>query len=143
MLTKSTTTDALPRRELLRRIEYLQPGQFDAVALDVFRYQAKHNLIYARYLDLLRTNPAGVTAATDIPHLPIGLFKTHRLVSGRWEPVRTFTSSGTTGATTSRHPLRDEGWYRRNARRAFELRYGPLAGRPILALLPRLPGADR
>ncbi|MEM9929671.1 MAG: acyl transferase, partial [Bacteroidota bacterium] len=69
-------------------------------------------------------------------HLPIALFKKYDLQSGTWAPVRTFTSSGTTGATTSRHLLREEAWYRKNARRAFERQYGPLAGRPVLALLP-------
>ncbi|MEL7161910.1 MAG: acyl transferase, partial [Bacteroidota bacterium] len=64
------------------------------------------------------------------------LFKRYALQSGTWEPVRTFTSSGTTGMTTSRHLLRNEDWYRENARCAFERQYGPLKGRPVFALLP-------
>ena len=124
------------RAELLDRITGVTPTTFAEVALKVFRYQASHNLIYAQYLDLLRTNPVTVTAATEIPHLPIALFKTYELKTGDWRPARTFTSSGTTGATTSRHPLRDETWYRRGARRTFERVYGSLRGRPVLALLP-------
>ena len=121
---------------LLDRISGVTPTTFTEVALKVFHYQASHNPIYARYLDLLRTDPATVTAATEIPHLPIALFKTYKLKTGDWRPVRTFTSSGTTGAATSRHPLRNEAWYRQGARRTFERVYGPLRGRPILALLP-------
>lgn len=127
---------AKQREQLLEDIRNVTPGTFAEVALGVFRYQAAHNDIYAQFLDLLRVKPAGVLSPTDIPHLPIELFKKYRLQSGEWEAVRTFTSSGTTGASTSHHPLRNEAWYHENARRAFERQYGPLKGRPVLALLP-------
>jgi len=126
----------MDRDALARRIEAVAPPVFDELAMDVFRYQAAHNSIYAKFLELLRADPAAVRLPTDIPHLPISLFKHNRLQSGDWPAVRTFTSSGTTGTTTSRHLLRNEAWYHANARRAFEERYGPLAGRPVLALLP-------
>ncbi len=124
------------RATLLERITGVTPESFPELALDVFRYQATHNHIYARYLELLRVSPSSVTQMTEIPHLPIALFKKYRLQSGSWTPTRTFTSSGTTGSTTSHHLLRDEAWYRHNARRAFEATYGPLQDRVVLALLP-------
>lgn len=120
----------------MERISGVSPATFAAVALDVFQYQATHNLIYAQFLELLRLDPTTVRRLEDIPYLPIELFKRYRLQSSEWEPARTFTSSGTTGAATSRHLLRNEEWYRTNARRAFETQYGPLQGRPVLALLP-------
>ncbi len=126
----------MSRDQLAERIEGVTPESFAALALDVFRYQAASNLIYAQYLELLRVDPRGVSAPTDIPHLPISLFKGYALQSGSWTPARTFTSSGTTGATTSRHLLRHEDWYRQGARVTFERQYGPLAGRAVLALLP-------
>lgn len=121
---------------LHQRIKAVTPETFPALALEVFRYQAANNPVYAQYLELLGASPASVRHAEDIPHAPISLFKTHDLKTGDWPTERTFTSSGTTGSTTSRHPLRDPAWYRSNARRAFERLYGPLAGRPVLALLP-------
>lgn len=124
------------RTKLLKRISTVTPADFPALALDVFRYQAVHNSIYARYLELLHCAPASVSQMTEIPHLPIALFKKYQLQSGNWAPSRTFTSSGTTGDATSQHPLRNEEWYRQNARRAFELVYGPLKNRAVLALLP-------
>jgi hypothetical protein len=127
---------AKTRATLLKRIREVGPTDFAGLALDVFRYQVVHNPIYAQFLDLLHVDPATVAAAIDIPHLPIALFKKYRLQSGEWKAVRTFTSSGTTGTITSHHPVRTEGWCRENARRAFEDQYGPLAGRPVLALLP-------
>lgn len=126
----------MERNVLAQRIIEVGPESFGALALDVFRYQAAHNSIYAQFLELLRIDPATVCLPTDIPHLPIALFKRYELQSNDWPAARIFTSSGTTGATTSRHPLRNEDWYRANARRAFEDQYGPLAGRPVLALLP-------
>ena len=124
------------RAELAKRIGDVEPASFDALALDVFRYQAAHNLIYAQYLDLLRVNPRAVSHRTQIPHLPIGLFKSRDLRTGSWEPEAIFTSSGTTGANTSRHPARSRQWYRDHAARTFERQYGPLRGRAVLALLP-------
>ncbi|NJB84779.1 hypothetical protein GGR26_000524 [Lewinella marina] len=126
----------MTRDQLARRIEEVSPAGFAALALDVFRYQAANNQIYAQYLELLRVDPRTVGRRTDIPHLPIALFKSQQLRSGDWQPVRTFTSSGTTGAATSRHDLRDADWYRRGAALTFERQYGPLAGRAVLALLP-------
>lgn len=126
----------MSRDALAERIENIAPQQFDALALEVFRYQAAHNPIYARYLELLHLAPREVSERTDIPHLPISTFKHHMLQTGQWTARRTFTSSGTTGAATSRHLLRDEDWYRRGARVTFEQQYGPLAGRAVLALLP-------
>lgn len=126
----------MKRAELLERIRNVTPAAFAALALDVFHYQATHQPIYAQFLELLHVSPSAVRRMEDIPHLPIALFKRYSLQSGNWPTVRTFTSSGTTGAATSRHPLRNEEWYRYNARRAFELQYGPLKDRPVLALLP-------
>ena len=126
----------MKRDNLLERISVVSPATFAAVALDVFLYQARHNLIYAQFLELLRLDPSGVRRIEDIPHLPIALFTRYLLQRGDCESARTFTSRGTTGSTTSRHLLRHEEWYRTNARRAFEGQYGSLKARPVLALLP-------
>lgn len=117
-------------------IQAVTPETFPEVALSVFNYQRRANHIYAQFLDLLQIKPADVTQLTDIPFLPISLFKGFELQSGQWTPDRTFTSSGTTGATTSRHLLRDPHWYTTNARRTFEHIYGPLTDFTVLALLP-------
>lgn len=117
-------------------IQAVSSGTFAEVALNVFHYQSRANHIYAQFLDLLRINPADVVQLTDIPFLPIGLFKQFDLQSGDWPADRTFTSSGTTGTTTSRHLLRDPNWYVTNARRTFEAVYGPLTDYTVLALLP-------
>ena len=61
---------------------------------------------YARILGATRYDAASVTAIADVPSLPIGLFKTHRLSSVPAEEVfKVVTSSGTTGSQVSRIEL--------------------------------------
>ena len=127
---------SMSRDELARHLHNLDAENFWDVALRVFHYQAANNLIYAEYLDLLRIDAGEVSHRTDIPYLPIALFKSRDVRTGAWSPVRTFTSSGTSGERTSRHPLRDDRWYRHRAAASFERQYGPLRGRAVLALLP-------
>jgi hypothetical protein len=124
------------RKHLLERLSNVNATTFEALALDIFRYQATNNAIYASFLSLLGVEAKSVQAVREIPFLPIELFKSYLLQSGSWHPVRVFTSSGTTGSTTSRHALRAEAQYRSAARRTFELQYGPLPRYTILALLP-------
>lgn len=124
------------RTRLKNRIATLDGEGFEATALEVFRFQAAHNPVYAQYLELLQVDPAQVSALENIPFLPIELFKQYELQTGHWAPERVFTSSGTTGQTTSRHLLRDPDWYRLQARRSFALRYGPPENFCFLALLP-------
>lgn len=124
------------RNTLAERIQQLNGQDFEDTALAVFRYQASTNPIYAQYLKLLRISPASVARLVDIPCLPISLFKHFPIQSGQWKAVRTFSSSGTTGAQTSSHLLRSEDWYIQQARRAFEAIYGNIQEWTILALLP-------
>ncbi len=127
----------LPKRAaLVERVRQVRPDEWEAVALDVFRYQAAHNPVYAKYLQLLQLPQAEVRKLEDIPCLPIGLFKKYMLQTGDWAPERLFTSSGTTGAAISRHALRDPAWYRENALRGFAHFYGPVEDYAVLALLP-------
>lgn len=122
------------RAELLLRIAELDGKGFEDLALAVFQYQARHNALYARYLELLgRPRPH---ALTDIPFLPIRFFKTHEVKSGDWTPQTAFTSSSTTGQVPSRHLVRDAGFYLENARRAFARQWGDPSEWCTLALLP-------
>ncbi len=124
------------REQLLKAVRQVDATTFDEVALEVFRYQAAHNEVYAAWLRLTGCDPAGVRRAADIPHLPIALFKTWLIQSGHWQPELVFTSSGTTGMTPSRHALRQKSWYVENAVRGFAAHYGSPADYAWLALLP-------
>lgn len=92
--------------------------------------------MYKAFVDNLSINPQNVSRLEDIPFLPIAFFKTHAMQTGGWTPETVFTSSGTTGATVSRHPVRDLGFYLRHSERCFEHFFGPLTDYHFLALLP-------
>jgi phenylacetate-coenzyme A ligase PaaK-like adenylate-forming protein len=114
----------------------INDATFTDIALGVFRFQAAHNVVYKAFIDNLSINPQNVRRLEDIPFLPIGFFKTHAMQTGAWAPETVFTSSGTTGATVSRHPVRDLNFYLRHSERCFEYFFGPLTDFHFLALLP-------
>lgn len=124
------------RETLLNQIASVGASNFEAVALDVFRFQAKHNLLYADYLALLGIQPDLIQSILEIPFLPIQFFKNYEIKTGNWQEALVFSSSGTTGTQTSRHYLRDTDWYRQNARLAFQQFYGNITEYCVLALLP-------
>ena len=114
----------------------LKAEQFEAVALSVFQYQAAHNELYARYLQLLGRSVDQIRTLSDIPFLPISFFKQHTIRTGSWSPQTIFTSSATTGQIPSQHLVRDPEWYLQQARRGFAQFYGDPSDWCVLALLP-------
>lgn len=57
---------------------------------------------YARLLDAMWPDYQGAATLADLPWLPVGLFKSHRLTSiPPSQEFKTLTSSGTTGSTPS------------------------------------------
>ncbi len=124
------------RNALLQQIKTIKDEDFTSLALAVFRYQAENNPIYAQFLSLLQIKQAQVQRLTDIPFLPISLFKQYSIQSGQWAASRTFSSSGTTGNITSKHLLRDDLFYHENARKGFKQFYGSIKNYTVLALLP-------
>lgn len=111
-------------------------ANFDALALDIFRFQAQNNITYAKYLKNLQVDVSTVQSIQDIPFLPIEFFKTQSIITGNIEPKVIFESSGTTGQNTSRHLVADPDFYLQIAEQIFEKFYGNLSNFTILALLP-------
>ena len=126
----------LEREALLDTIRTVSSNNFEQIALNVFQYQALHNPIYAKYLELLSVKVERIDRMEAIPFLPISLFKTHLIQTGEWSPNKIFTSSGTTGVTTSRHALRDKNWYEEVSNRCFHSFYSSISDYCVLALLP-------
>lgn len=114
----------------------LQSTDFEKKAIEIFADQAQNNLVYQQYLKLLKVDPKKVRSISQIPFLPIGLFKSHRVINGSQRPKITFTSSGTTGSTTSQHHVIDPDFYLEVTRKGFNSFYGALENYCILALLP-------
>jgi hypothetical protein len=91
----------------------------------------------------LRPNESGVAKikhSTD-SFLPIQFFKSHAVVSNTNLVENTFTSSGTTGLTTSKHLVTDTSIY--TLPKGFSQFYGNIEDYVVLALLPSyLKGKD-
>ncbi len=109
---------------------------FNALCLDIFRFQYKNNTVYRLFVDYLGKNPEAITHYTEIPFLPISFFKTHKVVAGNFEPEAIFTSSGTTGTNTSSHQVKSLDLYKRSFLNGFEQFFGHIEQYNILALLP-------
>jgi hypothetical protein len=124
------------RNQLLAQINQVTSSNFEEVALAVFRYQAAHNALYKRFLELLGCQVGQVAALQRIPCLPISFFKSHTVQTGQWAAQTTFESSGTTGQQASRHHVRDLDAYLRNTVQGFEPIYGHPREWLVLALLP-------
>ena len=109
---------------------------FDEISLEVFSYQFQHNPVYKEFCLLLQRTPKNVFQVEDIPFLPIEFFKKQKIVSSKDKVEITFTSSGTTGTSTSKHYVTDLKVYEESFFKAFELFHGNPEEMVILALLP-------
>jgi len=119
-------------RELLR----VSPRNFTEQALQLFRYQAINNPIYAQYLHALDTNIAEVQHITQIPFLPIELYKYHTIKTGTFDSKIIFESSGTSQQTRSKQHLAETNLYETVSVQIFEQLYGNIENYTFLALLP-------
>lgn len=109
---------------------------FEREALKAFLYQFENNTTYRSFCDLLYIHPSAISHSRDIPFLPIQFFKTHSILTEGKTASTTFTSSGTTGSTTSKHHVADLGLYEASFRDAFAKAYGNPKDYVIVALLP-------
>lgn len=111
-------------------------AEFEAIALNVFKFQFQNNAVYRSFCDLLYKNPSDIRHLTDIPFLPIQFFKSHDILSVSHPIEKTFTSSGTTGNTASKHLVTDLKRYESSYLNAFKQFYGNIEDYVVLALLP-------
>ncbi|MBO5717314.1 MAG: acyltransferase [Alistipes sp.] len=111
-------------------------AEFEAAALELFRFQADRCKPYKEYISLLGIEPHDVKRIEDIPFLPIELFKSHDIYCADTEPEIVFTSSNTGGTTPSRHMMASKEVYRRAFTQAFEEFYGKIEEWSIYGLLP-------
>ena len=110
--------------------------EFEDLAFQVFNYQFNNNTIYRSFCDLLYIHPSQVTSIKHIPFLPIQFFKTHQVLSSTAAIEATFSSSGTTGQTPSKHHLTNIQIYKQSFTDSFREFYGNIKDYTILALLP-------
>jgi len=134
-------------------IESLQPSvfalrelddpAFDRTAIALFRQHARHNAVYRDFVGYIGVDVRSVRTVAQIPFLPIGLFRGHRV--GIFDEVvaeAVFASSGTTGAAQSYHHVADLSVYQQSLYEGFVRAYGDPSDYRILALLPSYLGRE-
>lgn len=109
---------------------------FSHAALEIFRYQADYCQVYREYISALGKNPLNVENISDIPFLPVELFKTRKIIPENLQSEIVFESSRTTGSDPGRHYIHDLSLYERSFNNAFRLFYGAPSEYFIAALLP-------
>ncbi len=102
----------------------------------MFQLQYNRNITYKAYVDTIGVNPRLVDKQEKIPFLPIQFFKNKIIKTGEFEPEIIFESSGTTGANTSRHFVKDLSLYKKSFTLGFNLFYGDPKDWCIVGLLP-------
>ncbi|HRE52400.1 MAG TPA: acyl transferase [Flavitalea sp.] len=122
--------------ELEDKIFSISEDDFDALALEIFRFQCRHNEIYRQFVGELNIDPSTVAHIAQIPFLPVGFFKRHEIKTGAFEPEAVFESSGTTRSGNSRHAVKRMSLYRGSFLKAFRQFYGSPEDWCIIGLLP-------
>jgi phenylacetate-coenzyme A ligase PaaK-like adenylate-forming protein len=110
--------------------------EFKALSLAVFKHQFKNNKVYRSFCDLLFVHPSSISTIEEIPFLPIQFFKSRKVLSSLEEIQETFTSSGTTGGSTSKHLVTNINLYKESYLKGFAHFYGNIEEYTVLALLP-------
>jgi phenylacetate-coenzyme A ligase PaaK-like adenylate-forming protein len=111
-------------------------SDFNGIALEIFHYQYLRNKVYHDFVDLLNPGLKNPEQVSEIPFLPVELFKTQKIYSSDHEPEIQFLSSGTTGSNKSTHYIAEIALYEKSFLTSFEIFYGDPRQYVILALLP-------
>ena len=121
---------------LVNKVFNVNKRTFEAVVLEVFRFQAQINPVYREYLQNIECIIKEVKRLQHLPFLPISFFKTHKVLAQGHTPEVVFLSSGTTSLQTSKHHVASLELYEQSFCKSFEHFYGKPSNYCILALLP-------
>jgi len=107
---------------------------FNDYALQIFHHQAQNNVVYRDFLKYSNQLNKEVNLITEIPFMPISLFKTHKVIDSVTHQ-KVFSSSGT-GGLQSKHYIKDLKVYECSYKTMFEKCFGRIEDHCILCLLP-------
>lgn len=124
-------------QEPIKYLDSINEASFDDIALALFGYQYKHNIVYKSFVDAMHINPEQVTDITAIPFMPVSFYKTHKVVTGHVaDDALVFSSSSTSSDIPGKHYVKDAELYNYSLLKGFKERYGAPEQYAILALLP-------
>lgn len=109
---------------------------FEQLAWINFRHQFENNSVYRAYCTLLNKVPEDCKVISDIPFLPVELFKSHSIRASEAPITHRFRSSGTSSDQVSTHEVSNINAYEQSFIQTFHQFYGAPSDWTILALLP-------
>jgi len=112
------------------------PDSFFERAIKVFKCQSEKNPVYRCYIENLGRAGDQVKNINDIPFLPVGFFKSQKVLIEGLPVEMIFESSRTTGDIPSRHFVHDLKLYETSFIESFRYFYGDPSEYFIAALLP-------
>lgn len=124
-------------REIENQIfEVNNTQEFNALSVEIFHFQYENNSVYQKFVDFLETDIEGIKHYSQIPFLPIELFKKHKILADGFPAEVVFSSSGTTGQQNSLHFVAKMDLYERSFSKGFGRAFGKTSDYIILSLLP-------
>ncbi len=112
------------------------PESFSDRALGIFKFQSERNPVYRSFIESLGRTSVEVKNITDIPFLPVGFFKSQKVLIEDLPFEMVFESSRSTGTAPSRHFVHDLKLYETSFTESFRYFYGEPSEYFIAALLP-------
>jgi len=109
---------------------------FQTACLETFHYQYENVEVYRKFVDYLNINPFTINQVSDIPFLPIEMFKNHLVLDKNSTAENYFQSSGTTQMNRSKHYIADFSLYEESIYKSFEQFIGKPEDYIFLGLLP-------
>jgi Acyl-protein synthetase, LuxE len=119
----------------VNKVFSVNESEFGHLAQELYHFQLQSNPVYHAFCNKLQQKTPEI-GTYNYPFLPIGFFKTHKVVSAVSDPAVIFESSGTSGVQQSRHFVADAGVYEESFTKGFELMYGSPSEWCFLGLLP-------
>jgi hypothetical protein len=111
-------------------------SDFQTACLETFLYQYENVEVYRKFVDFLKIDSTAIKEITDIPFLPIEMFKNHLVLDQNSVSGDYFQSSGTTQMTRSKHHIADFSLYEESIYKSFEQFIGKPEDFIFLGLLP-------
>ena len=109
---------------------------FNECALELFHHQSKKVSVYREFIELLPGDFSNPKHFSEVPFLPVTLFRNQIVTDNEQIPGLCFSSSGTTGQVTSKHYVAEPEIYRESLQAGFRYFYGSPERYCVLALLP-------
>lgn len=111
-------------------------SDFEDAAFRVMKRQVAENPLYRSFTGFLNRKLEEPGNISEIPFLPVELFRNHPVITGEVRIEMIFESSGTSGMIPGKHFIRDLSLYEESFLRTFRMFYGDPGDYIIAALLP-------